>query len=217
MIEWGCAITWLSEIGTLVAGVSTAVLAGVAFYGLRSWRHQEKTKIKTKFLDELTDVAYEYRDAMSPLVAALKASEIGVRVHSEEESRKGNTHEFAGLKKHVQEHGTDSAKLMDPYLEKIRPLKARLNSLSIKGQVIGFPIYPEGQNALDKLLLPSSQIEAYSVVLKNPSWNYDNTSVQQTLRKVRDNVVSESIERNLDSGYSSLLEFVKQQYERSLG
>lgn len=55
------------------------------------------------------------------------------------------------------------------------------------------------------------------MVLKSPSWNYANTSVQKTLRKVRDNVVSESVERNLDSGYSGLLEFIKQQYSENLG
>ena len=209
-------MAWLSEIGTLVAGLSTAALAVAAWFGLGSWRSQEKTKIKIRFLDELTDVAYEYFDGMSPLVSALEFSEIGVQAHSETEALNGNTGEFAGFRKYVEERGLDDGKRMDSYLEKIGPIKARLNLLSIKGQVLDFPKYQECQEASDMLLSSSNQIEAYFAVLKSPNWNYSNPRVQETLRNVRDNVTSVNIKNNLESNYSKLLEFVKLQYQQTL-
>lgn len=212
-----CIMSWLADFGTFAAGASTVALAVAAWVGLTSWKKQEKIKAKIKFLDDLADVAYEYVIGISPLVTVLQSVETGIQAHSEAEALQGNMGEFAGFRKFLERDDNFNASRMEAYIEKVRPIKVRLSSLAIKGQVLGFQGYQDCQDASQILLALSGQIEALSVVMKSRNWNFEHPEIQETIRNALENVTSTNIDTNLNASYANLHDFVERQYKKALG
>ncbi len=205
-------VSCLSAVGSLISGVSTLAIAVAAWVGLSSWKKQERAKIKSKFLDEIADAAFDYMNEISPLVSLLTFFEIGIQSYSESAALLGSKEWYAGIQKFVEVQGKDNSKKMNEYLDKVKLPKTRMKSLSIKGQVLGFDGYGECLDACDRLALSSDQIEAYATMLGSPHWNYDNDIIKATVTNTLENVTSAKIQKDLYDNHTRLLKFLKKQY-----
>lgn len=206
----------ISGLGSLISGISTAAIAICAWFGLRSWKSQERAKVRIRFLDDVLSSTYQYLNEIGPLIHAIKSTEIGIQSYCEVERVGGNEDRFAGLGKYVEAWGEKASGQILTELGKIRPIRTHIQTLSVKGQVLGFDGFEECFNACELIVSSCRQIEGYNSVIMSSGWNYDNPEVQSTIDHVFENVTSEKLQSNLSEGEKMLLSFVKRQYEKTL-
>jgi len=105
--------------------------------------------------------------------------------------------------------------MTNEYLDKIRPIKSRMNSLAVKGQVLGFDNYKRCYDACTMLAWSYGQLEAFAVLFGSAHLNWQNQEVKQFLDKVM-TVDAKTIKENLEKQNSVFLEYVKQIYQTLL-
>lgn len=206
--------------GTLIGGVSTFALAAIAWYGVRSWKHQVKAKIKTEFLDELVDSVNEYINKMGPLVHILGFIEIGIKAYRETEEGLppiGDKDETKSAKqiaweKYVNNYGNTNSQQLRKYLDQALPARSKVSALSAKGQVFKFGEYEKCLISCQALTQVHDQIYHFAVIFANTHMNWNNEEARQTLDLILENVTSENTKSILDRGSAEIIKFVQSEY-----
>lgn len=94
------------------------------------------------------------------------------QAYSETESLHGKNIENAGIISYVEKNGKDDYVRLNEYLDKVRPIKSRMNSLSVKGQVLGFDNYRQCYDACTMLTWSYGQLEAFAVLIGSAHLNW---------------------------------------------
>lgn len=205
-------VNW-STILPAIASISVAI---TAIFALKTWKHQTRAQLQTKFIDDLTDSVHEFIHAMEAPTEVLKFVEIGIQTYSETPSPGENEGKYSGMITYIMKNGKDDQERLIKYLDKVRPIVSRMISLATKGQVFGFHNYTQCYDACKMLAWSQGQIEAFASMIGNTHLNWENELVQQTLDKVM-TINAESIKKNLEEQNSIFLTFVKRCYKILLG
>ncbi len=203
---------YMSSMLTAVASICVAV---IAYYALRTWKYQTRAEKHIQFMDGLTDTVHEYIQAMEAPIEVLKYIEIAIEAHSDVASLKHEDAKNAGVISYIVKDGKADQTQLNEYLDKVRPITSRMESLAVKGQVMGFKNYRQCYNACKMLTWSHGQIEAVAMIIGNAHLNWANETVQQALDDIM-TVKSHSIRENLEKHNGIFLEFVKQNYQSLL-
>ncbi len=205
------SVSWLTTLST-IASIWVAIIATRA---LSTWKYQIRAQKHMEFMDELTDTVHEYIQAMEAPSQMLEFVKLGIQTHSEIEALQGKNIKNAGVISYIKKQGkADQIQLIE-YLDKVRSIKSRMNSLAVKGQVLGFNNYKQCYDACIMLAWSHSQLEAFAVFIGSTNLNWQNQKVQQTLDKIM-TVDAKAIKENLEKQNSAFLKFVKQTYQTLL-
>ena len=203
---------YLSSMLTAVASICVAV---IAYYALRTWKYQTRAEKHIQFMDGLTDTVHEYIQAMKAPIEVLKYIEMAIEAYSETASLQHEDAKNAGVISYIKNRGkADQTRLIE-YLDKVRPIMSRMESLVVKGQVMGFKNYMKCYDACEMLALSHEQIEWVAMIIGNAHFNWANETVQQALDKVM-TIKSHSIRENIKKHNCIFMEFVKQNYKSLL-
>jgi hypothetical protein len=205
-------VNW-STILPAIASISVAI---TAIFALKTWKHQIRVQLQTKFIDDLTDSVHEYIQAMEVPTEVLKFVKIGIQAYSETLFPKENESKYSGIITYIVKNGKDDQEQLRKYLETVRPIVSRMISLATKGQVFGFHNYTQCYDACKMLAWSHGQIEAFASIIGNTNLNWENEIVQQTLDKVM-TINADSITKNLKEQNSVFLAFVMRSYQILLG
>ncbi len=203
---------YLSSMLTAVASICVAV---IAYYALRTWKYQTRAEKHIQFMDGLTDTVHEYIQAMEAPIETLKYIEIFIEAHSETASLQHEDAKHAGVISYIVNHGKADQPRLIEYLDKVRPIMSRMESLAVKGQVMGLKNYRQCYNACTMLAWSYRQIEVVAGLIGSAHLNWANETVQKMLDKVM-TIKSHSIRENIEKHNGIFLEFVKQNYQSLL-
>jgi len=200
---------------TILPAIASIWVAITATYALRTWKYQTRAQKHMEFMDKLTDIVHEYIQAMEAPIQILEFVKIDMQAHSETKSLQEKNIKNAGVITYIEKNGKADQIRLNEYLDKVRPIKSRMNSLAVKGQVLGFDNYKQCYDACTMLAWSHGQLEAFAVLIGSAHLNWQNQEVQQTLDKVM-TVDAKTIKKNLEKQNSVFLEFVKQIYKTLL-
>jgi hypothetical protein len=200
---------------TILPAIASIWVAITATRALRTWKYQTRAQKHMEFMDELTDTVHEYIQAMEAPIQILEFVKIDIQAHSETESLQEKNIKNAGVITYIEKNGKADQIRLNEYLDKVRPIKSRMNSLAVKGQVLGFDNYKQCYDACTMLAWSHGQLEAFAVLIGSAHLNWQNQEIQQTLDKVM-TVDAKTIKENLEKQNSVFLEFVKQIYQTLL-
>lgn len=207
------AIRWPEMLGAF-ASVATAMIALCA---LRTWRHQEKAKIKAEFLDALIDTVHSYIAEMSRPLTLLKMAKIGIEAHMPTWERTGQSDiAVKGAIAYIQRsEGRDSERLLKR-LETVQPLAIRLRSLAAKGQIFELSGYEKCQRSIAVLTSHFDRLEGFMAVMGSPSLNWEHPEVLGLLKDILD-IDPDEIRKNMRDENATLLKFTSASYKRIYG
>ena len=194
---------------TAVAGIWVAITASRA---LHTWKYQLRAEKHIQFMDKLTDTVHEYIQAMSVPIQKLEYIEMAIEAHADTASVRNENSKNAGVISYIVKYGKADQTQLFEYLNKVGPIKSRMESLATKGQVMGFENYRQCYNACTILAWSYGQIEAVAGLIGSEHLNGGNKTVQQVLDKVM-TVQSSSVRESLGKHNQIFLEFVKQNYK----
>jgi len=197
---------------TILPSIASIWVAITATRALRTWKYQTRAQKHMEFMDELTDTVLEYIQAMEAPIQILEFVKIDIEAYSETKSLQEKNIKNAGVITYIEKNGKADQIRLNEYLDKVRPIKSRMNSLAVKGQVLGFGNYKQCYDACTMLAWSHGQLEAFAVLIGSAHLNWQNQEVQQTLDKVM-TVDAKTIKENLEKQNSVFLEFVKQIYQ----
>lgn len=189
-------------------------MATIATFALNTWRRQIKAQRYIDFIDELTDTVHDFIQSMSSPVHFLKLTKIGINsyvgIHNKPQGMK-NPEAVA----FIENRGKSTAENFLEYLDTIKPIVSKMNSLVAKGQVFRIENYFQCQDACMRLIWSHNQIEAFTMMMSTPDLAWNNPDIQQSLDKVL-SIDSEQIESNLIEQNSKFLLFARQAYSKIL-
>jgi hypothetical protein len=204
------AIRWPETISALAA----VVTAAIAFYALRTWKHQDKAKREAEFLDSVIEASHTYIAEIHKPITLLEMVKIGMTCHAPT-CEKGERADIAvkGAIAYIQKNGEHDSKRLLEVLEAVQPSVIKLRSLAAKGQVFKFDGYAKCHNAVALLTWHFDRIEALMAFIHSPSWNWENHEVQRLLKDLMA-IDPVDIRGNIKENNITLLEFVSETYQR---
>ncbi|MFA5315839.1 MAG: hypothetical protein WC369_00235 [Dehalococcoidales bacterium] len=205
------SISW-SKVLPAVAGIWTAIIATIA---LSTWKKQTRAHRQIEFMDQLTDTVHEYIQTMVAPVMLLKIIKIGIQAYSGTTLLRGMVIKNAGVITYIEEKGKSDQIKLNEYLDKVRPIISRLDSLVTKGQVLGLNNYKQCYDACLMLARSYNQIEVFTGVIGNSHLNWENPLIQETLDRTM-TIDSSNIKADINNQHSVFLEFIKQTYQTLL-
>ncbi len=208
IVETIKSVSW----STILPAIASIWVAIVATRALRTWKDQTRAQKHMEFMDELTDTVHEYIQAMEAPVQILKFVKIGIQAYSETELLLGKNSKNAGIISYMEKNGKTDYMQLNECIDKVRPIISRMNSLVVKGQVLGFDNYKQCYNACTMLALSCGQLEAFAMLIGSTHLNWQNQEVKQFFDKVMI-VDAKTIKENLEKQNSVFLEFVKSTYQ----
>ncbi len=207
------AIRWPETISALAAVATTAI----ALFALQTWRHQDKAKGKAEFLDALIEAAHTYIAEVSKPITLFEIAKIGMTSHAPTwENGDQAEIEVKGAIAYIQKNGEYDGNRLLEVLKTVQPSVIKLRSLAAKGQVFKFDDYAKCQNAVATLTWHFDRIEAFMVVIRSPTWNWDNPRVQKHLKDLMA-INPDDIRKNIQENNIVLLEFSSEAYKRIYG
>lgn len=207
--------TWFLNNGLqLITTLATVATAVIALLALRNWKHQDRAKREAEFLDALIDAAHAYIVGMAEPITLLEIAKIGMESHvptweAGDEADKA----VRGAIAYIQERGKEDAKRLRDVLEAVRPSVIKLRSLAAKGQVFKFKNYAKCQNAVEMLTWHFDRIEAFTVVIGSPTWNWGHPDVLKNL-KIAMGIGPDNIRASIEKDSIAVLEFAAETYQR---
>lgn len=207
------AIRWPETIGAFASVATVAV----AFCALRTWKHQESAANKAEFLDALIEAVHAYIADMPKSITIMEIVKIGIQAHMpKRETTNQSDITIQGAIAYIQQNeGRDSKRLLET-LEAAKSSVIKLRSLAAKGQIFKFYDYAKCQDAVAELASNFDKIEAFTVVIGSPSWNWDHPDVMKLL-KFALTVDPDDIRKNLRDNNIALLDFTGASYKRIYG
>ncbi|RZR34224.1 hypothetical protein [Vibrio vulnificus] len=179
-------VTWtdmLSGFGGLIGALATMVAATFAGLALTSWKKQTQAQRQILFLDELTEAFNEYSNLISVPIELITYSKLAIEGYSFSDS-KGQTFGESGVVKYFKRVGQEDAEKINQYLNKCTGSLNKIQSLTIKGNLMGFHDYHTCFDACARLAKTYPAIQAYSSMISNKYLNWNNPEVEIAVRKV---------------------------------
>ncbi|HJS10005.1 hypothetical protein [Sphingopyxis sp.] len=208
LAEIVAAMPWLEVIKT----VATVATAYIAFRALRNWQRQDRAKREVEFLDGLIDAAHQHIIEMQRPVELLRAAKIGMASHVQSwNAGDENDKITAGAIAYIKRRGEDDGKRLGDALTAIEHPVIKLRSLAVKGQMFNFKEYRKCQDAVTKLTWHFGRIRAFTSMIDNPSWNWENPQVSSLLAKVMV-IDPDEIIQDLSSNNAIIISFARDTY-----
>ena len=207
------SIRWPETISALAA-VTTAV---IAFCALQTWKHQDKAKKKAEFLDDLIETSHTYIAEINKPISLLAQIKIGMRAHTPTWEN-GDPEDLTakGAIAYIKKYGEIDHKLLTEMQKDLQPSMVKLRSLAAKGQIFEFDNYAACQMAIQWLTWHFDRINALISMIGNPTLNWENSEVLDTLKKVIA-IEADDMLDNIRKSNISLLEFVRETYKQIYG
>lgn len=206
MIECLEKIPWLDLVQTF-AVIFTAYIANAA---LNTWKHQEKAKKQTDFLDHLTDLVHEYIQSLSHPISFLKFIYISFESHKHLPNNSG--HKYSNIIAYIQSSGKKDSQELWELLKTSGEYVAKTQALVARGQVYGFENFRKCHDAIKMLLWQHQRLQVVASMVGSPSYNWDHPEVIKSLESML-TVQPDDIEDNLQKYNVELLEFVQENYQ----
>lgn len=200
-------VDWSEIIKAFVAAATPLI----AFLALRNWKRQDKAKREAEFLDALIETVHTYIAKMSGPIALLEIAKIGMESHIAVDGK--DDKEVKGAIEYIKKNGAQTSKRLQEALQVVQPTTIHLRSLVAKGQVFEFRDYKKCQNAVAMLTWQFDRIEGFAAIVGSTSLNWSNQTVLETLKKVLE-IQANDIRNHLQESNISILEFIKQTYNR---
>ena len=206
-------INWLEVIKAL----ASVVTASIAFLALRNWQRQDKAKREAEFLDAVIEAVHTYVVEMFKPVTLLEMAKIGMTSHIPTwESGDEADKEVKGAINYINKYGEKTAKRLLEVLEAVQPSTIKLRALAAKGQVFKFDGYAKCQQAVASLTGHFDRIEAFTVVIELPTWNWEHPDVLKLLRDVMA-IDPNEMRKSIGDNNVAVLEFAGKTYKRIYG
>ncbi len=196
-----------------IASIWTAFIATLA---LRTWARTTNAQKQIEFLDRLIETIHEYIQAMVIPIQIWEFSKLGINTHSEIQKKHERQFTLDGMIDYINKNGKEDQRQLNLYIDKVRPIKSRLDALAAKGQMFGFGNYTQCFNACTMLSWSYGQLEACAMLLGSSHLNWQNQLVQETMNKIV-SIDAEDIRRNIQSQNCILLEFAREAYADIVG
>lgn len=195
----------------IIVGIWVATVATLA---LSTWRKQLRAQKQLSFIDELTDTVHEFILLMAVPTSRLVYAKIGIEAH------KGATvgfeqYENAEAIAFINKQGPSTSDRIMADLALVRPMLGKMQSLAVKGQVLGLQDYPKCQNACAMLAWSHGQLQAFCAIIGNPNLNWENAVVQKSLNTLSE-INPDRINANLEEQNKVFIEFAKKAYENAI-
>lgn len=202
-------LDWI-EIINAFAAVAMAIIAALA---LNTWRKQDKSKREAEFLDTLIEATHAYIGEMAGPVTLVEMELIAMKSRM---PSAGHDRELRGAIAYIIERGQNASKRLTETLTTAQSSSARLRSLAAKGQVFRLDDYAKCQNAVEMLTRQVDRIEALTVVLGSPTWNWENPEVLRLLKSVME-IQPDDVRRTLSDNNVAIIQFATEAYKRLYG
>lgn len=170
---------WLEAIRA-IAPVATA---GIAFFALRNWKRQDKTKRQADFLDQLTEAVHDFIGAMRTPLTRMQMIKIGMQSHSPMEPKNSDP-AIAGAIEYIERRGNEDGKQLFEDLEAARPAVARVRALVTKGNVFKFRDYDKCEKASATLVWQFDAMDALAAFISTSTWYWQNSEIIGLLKKM---------------------------------
>lgn len=172
----------LSGFGGLIGALATVVAAVFAGLALTSWKKQTQAQRQILFLDELTEAFNEYSNLVSAPIELIKYSKLAIEGYSFSDL-KGQSFGESGVVKYFKRAGQEDAEKITQYLNKCTDPLKKIQSLTTKGNLMGFHDYHICFDACARLSKTYPAIQAYSSMISNKYLNWNNPEVEMAVRK----------------------------------
>lgn len=207
------SISWLEVIKAL-APVATAV---IAFFALKNWQRQDKAKREAEFLDSLIEAAHTYIAEMPKPITLLEMAKIGMDSHTPTwESGSEADKALKGAISYIQKNGERDAKHLLEVRETVKPATIKLRSIAAKGQAFNFDGYSKCQKAVAALTGHFDRIEAFTAMIRSPTWNWNNPEVLQLLQNFMA-VDPDAMRKSVRDNNVAIIDFAGGTYKRIYG
>jgi hypothetical protein len=155
-------------------------VAYIATRALRTWKLQAQAERKAKLLDELLDGVHEYLDGMVKPITIASHIKIGM----DSQVPPGTDDKIAGAIAFITRVGTgESARLFEA-IRLCEPSKRRIESLVVKGQVLGFKNYGECQKGVQIITREVGVLAALGAIVSSTTMNWENPIAHAQLVKI---------------------------------
>jgi hypothetical protein len=201
----------------IINTLATLATAMIAFSALKSWKHQDKARKESDFIDALVDSMHTYIVEMHRPMTLLLMTETGMEGYRKtwQESEPAEII-FDGARDYVYKNGGQDAKKFAQILELAQPSVVKLRSLIAKGQVFKFPNYASCQKDVAMLTWHFDRLEAFAAFIGNSSWNWDHPEVREQFSEII-KIDSENMNQDIQRINVSVLEFAGTIYARIYG
>jgi hypothetical protein len=207
----GAHLVQISSLLQLIVGIW---VAGVATVALSTWKKQLRAEKQLSFIDELTNTVHEYILLMVAPTSHLVYAKIGIEAH------KGaafgfEQYENAEAIAFINKDGPGTSDRIMADLALVRPVLGKMQSLAVKGQVLGLQDYPKCHNACTMLARSHDQLQAFCAIIRNPNLNWKNPLVQKNLNNLSE-IDADRINANLNEQNWEFIKFAKKAYENAM-
>ena len=190
-------------------------VAYVATEALNTWRKQLRAEKQTSFIDELTDTIHEFIILMASPINSLAIAKMEI------EAYKGaafgfEQYENAEAIAFINKDGPDTSARITADLALVRPVLAKMQSLAVKGQVLGLQDYPACHKACQMLAWSHNQLQVFcSIIGSRSSRNWEHPLVKKNLNTLSE-IDADRINANLEEQHRVFIEFAKKAYEKAI-
>lgn len=202
----------LNLICELITAIATGGLAIAAWRGIDTWKKQIRANRQCDFLDELLYSVSEYINLMGIPIQCLKF--IGIQLKSHENPP--YTYKIDYLKKKCAKE--DGLKLQE-YLDKASSINAKINSLAVKGQILGFSQYSECFNVCTMLSSVFKDLVDISGLLvrgEHVYWKNPNViKAYKVILELPENAYL-NIKKTFEESNTKLLNFAQANYKKQI-
>ncbi len=211
-------LSWIgahwAQIISLLQLIVTFWIAFVARSALRTWKKQLRAEKQLSFIDDLTDTVHEFIQLMAAPIQHLVVAKICIEAHKGAASG-FEQYENAEMIAFINKDGQGTSDRFAADLARVTPVFAKMQSLAVKGQVLGLQDYSECLNAWEMLAWSHGQLQAFCAIIGNPNLNWNNPQVQESLNNIS-KIDADRIKTNLEDQNRKFLEFAKKAREKVL-
>jgi len=211
LIEFSTSNHNLIEI---VKAMAPVITAAIAFWGLRNWQRQDKSKREVEFLDGLIEAAHAYIADISKPMTVLEYARIAMRAHERAwEGGDGAGTAIKGAIAFIQKDGERVGRHLFQELKVVQPSTIKLKSLIVKGQMLNFKEYDKCQRAINMMTWQFGRMEAFAAMIASNTWNWENAEVTARWKDVM-NIDPDVVRRSVQENNVALIQFASATYRR---
>ena len=200
-----------AQISSFIVGFWIAV---VATWALSTWRKQLRAQKQLLFIDELTNSVHEFIRLMDAPTNRLRYAKICIEAH-EGVASGFEQYENAEAIAFINKDGLVTCDRIRADLALVRPVFAKMESLTVKGQFLGLQDYSECLDACEMLARSYRQLQTFSIIIGSSYMNRKNPQIQEYLNNIS-KIDAECINANLEEQRKKFIEFAKKVYEKVL-
>jgi hypothetical protein len=123
----------------------------------------------------------------------------------------GTNDQLAGAVEFIKRLGLTEATRLFEAIKMCEPSKIKIESLAVKGQVLGFKGYFRCQNVIKSITAEITRLAALAAMISSVTMNFDNPMVQASLRKIL-TIDPDQMGGELERQHVEFLAFAKEAY-----